>query len=299
MARAKLNDRIDWFPCYAGNLLGALHGMPPDEGYLYTIVLLRIYENWGPCRDTIDALTRRTGITRRKTEAALASLISSGRLVQTADGITSPKATAVMSEQERHFKRMRERASTAGKKSAEKRQQNQPAPPTSGSTKPNRKEEKRNTDSLNGSQTPAPKRVPVSDWPVDYQQRFWTNYPRKTEKKAALAKLDAIKKSGSVPWATFMAGVLRHAAHVRGTEERYIKHPTTWLNRGCWDDQYGPRRPEQKPQSRNGFAAAALELNLGVPDDDDESHGHHPAFETVPTEAPDRSVGFHARSRDD
>lgn len=79
----------------------------------------------------------------------------------------------------------------------------------------------------------------LSDWPTDYRDQFWSRYPRKTEKKAALAKLDAIKKGCVVPWAAFIAGVERHAEHSKGTEERYVKHPTTWLNRGCWDDEYG------------------------------------------------------------
>jgi hypothetical protein len=77
------------------------------------------------------------------------------------------------------------------------------------------------------------------DWPRDYREQFWRAYPRKTEKKSALSKLDAIRKSGRVLWSVFIAGVKRYAAHIVGTEERYIKHPTTWLNRGCWDDEHG------------------------------------------------------------
>lgn len=78
-----------------------------------------------------------------------------------------------------------------------------------------------------------------SDWPTDYREQFWKRYPRKTEKKAALAKLEAICKSAKVPWAVFIAGVDRYCGHVTGHEERYIKHPTTWLNKGCWDDEHG------------------------------------------------------------
>jgi hypothetical protein len=36
---------------------------------------------------------------------------------------------------------------------------------------------------------------PPSDWPKDYREQFWALYPRRTEKKSALAKLDAIKRS--------------------------------------------------------------------------------------------------------
>lgn len=78
----------------------------------------------------------------------------------------------------------------------------------------------------------------LTDWPTDYREQFWKIYPRKTEKKSAMAKLEAVRKS-SVPWARFINGVKRYATSMVGTEERYVKHPTTWLNRGCWDDEYG------------------------------------------------------------
>lgn len=100
-----------------------------------------------------------------------------------------------------------------------------------------------------------------SDWPKDHREQFWSTYPRKTEKQAAMSKLDAIRKSRTVPWAVLFAGVMRYAAHVVGTEHRYIKHPTTWLNRGCWDDELGPPRgPDHQRPSRNGRAALALSL---------------------------------------
>lgn len=92
--------------------------------------------------------------------------------------------------------------------------------------------------------------VPMADWPKDYQEQFWRNYPRKTEKKAALAKLDAIRKSGTVRWAAVIGGLLRFVQHCKAsrTEERYIKHPTTWLNRGCWEDEHGPPTPPSAPR---------------------------------------------------
>ncbi len=96
---------------------------------------------------------------------------------------------------------------------------------------------------------------PVSDWPSDYRDQFWGSFPRKTEKKAAMAKLEAVKKSGLIPWARFIAGVYRYRDHSAGTEERYIKHPTTWLNRGCWDDEH-PERKQQSPGEGRSYPAS-------------------------------------------
>lgn len=279
MAKAKLSDRLDWFPCYPGNLLGAISGMPAEEGYTYVIVLLRIYESWGPCKDTIDALARRTGFTKRKIEVALGSLFSSGRLVQTDAGITSPKADEVMRDQEATVERMRKRASEAGKKSAEKRQQNQPEAPTKDEPKPGtspaqvnrkvRKEDKR--DSPNGESIAPPARA--SDWPKDYEAQFWGTYPRRTEKKAALAKLEAIKKSGTVPWAVFFAGVMRFAAKCEREriEDRFIKQPTTWLNRGCWDDEIGKGQRPADTRRGGGFSDVLDLLNHQPHEDADAS----------------------------
>ena len=36
-----------------------------------------------------------------------------------------------------------------------------------------------------------------------------------------------------------LAGRMRYAAAMAGNELRYIKHPTTWLSKGCWADEHG------------------------------------------------------------
>jgi hypothetical protein len=119
-----------------------------------------------------------------------------------------------------------------------------------------------------GSKIQTPERelalVDGSDWPKDYQDQFWSRYPRRTEKKAAMAKLDAIRRHQTVAFADLMAGVDRYIAYTKGTEERYIKHPTTWLNRGCWDDEHAKARADQvNGHSRNGFAELISEMQYG------------------------------------
>lgn len=116
-----------------------------------------------------------------------------------------------------------------------------------------------------------------SEWPSDFREQFWTAYPRRTEKKSAIAKLEAIKRGGTVGWDTFMAGVLRYARHMAGTEERYLKHPTTWLNRGCWDDELSarpePTRPPDRP--RNGGNAFARMAHDATMEELDGRRSHH------------------------
>jgi hypothetical protein len=80
----------------------------------------------------------------------------------------------------------------------------------------------------------------ADDWPDDFGDAFWQAYPRKTEKLAAMRKLAMLRKSGIVTFADLMAGVKRYADAMRHTEPKYVKHPTTWLNAGCWADEINP-----------------------------------------------------------
>lgn len=78
------------------------------------------------------------------------------------------------------------------------------------------------------------------DWPEDYQDRFWREYPRRIAKKAAMRALEKVKREG-VLWLKLIAAVRLYAQHcaARG-EPEYIKHPATWLNGGCWEDELTP-----------------------------------------------------------
>ena len=255
------SERLPWFPCEPGPLLGALAGMRAPKQLVYLTILLRIYENGGACPDTVDALATRMRLNRKVVTESMDELVREGRLFVTDDGIRNPKADRVM-ESTITLREKRKRASAkAGSASAEKRKENQ----QTNSTKrceivdqPSthlhlHKQEEDSLFSIENrvpgsdpeSDKPKVAALPLSDWPADYREQFWSGFPRKTEKKSAMAKLDAIKKSGLIPWARFIAGVFRYRNHSAGTEERYIKHPTTWLNRGCWDDEH----PEQKQQS--------------------------------------------------
>lgn len=75
-----------------------------------------------------------------------------------------------------------------------------------------------------------------SDWPTDSGERFWESYPRRIAKKAAMVALERVRKSGEVPFEILISAVGVYARSVVGKDMQYVKHPTTWLNQGCWDD---------------------------------------------------------------
>jgi hypothetical protein len=249
-----MDERLPWFPCKPSNLLGALAGMKPHVGYTYAVVLLRIYEMGGCCPDAAEAMALRTHLNIRLVRDALATLVGAGKLVQTDQGYRNPVADSVLLEMTESKKRLSAAGKAGGLRSAKKRNEINKGTVSHASPMP-----KQGSSKLHKQLQDSPKGESDSaSWPADYREQFWSNYPRKTEKKEALVKLDKVRKSGTVSWAVFLAGVMRHAAAVATTEERYIKHPTTWLHRGCWDDVYGPpRSPPPRPGLR-GFAAIAM-----------------------------------------
>lgn len=75
--------------------------------------------------------------------------------------------------------------------------------------------------------------TPASDVHFD---AFWEVYPRSIAKKEAMKKFDKAVKDGANPQA-IIDGAKAYAGSVAGKEQKYIAHPTTWLNQGRWEDQ--------------------------------------------------------------
>lgn len=90
------DDRLPWFPCEPAKLLGALSAMKPHVGYTYWIVCLRCYDVGGACPDSLDALARRTGYSKRIVTEALDVLFRSGKLVRDPGGILNPYASSII-----------------------------------------------------------------------------------------------------------------------------------------------------------------------------------------------------------
>lgn len=67
-------------------------------------------------------------------------------------------------------------------------------------------------------------------------EQFWKIYPRKISKWAARKKIEIVLRKWIEPqllidWAN------KYALACKDKEQQYIKHPTTWLNRECRDDE--------------------------------------------------------------
>lgn len=72
---------------------------------------------------------------------------------------------------------------------------------------------------------------------TDDFENFWHTYPRRIEKKSAFKAWRTALKSGATA-DEITAGAARYAKYRAGEPERFTKHPSTWLNQGCWEDEY-------------------------------------------------------------
>ena len=67
---------------------------------------------------------------------------------------------------------------------------------------------------------------------------WWKECPRKVSKLDAEKSFYRLLESGSVTFDELLAGMKRYAEYCRDKDEQFIKHPSTWLNQGCWVDEY-------------------------------------------------------------
>jgi hypothetical protein len=70
-------------------------------------------------------------------------------------------------------------------------------------------------------------------------EKFWRAYPKRVAKGAAFKAFAKATEGGTDPEA-LIAGAERYANERVGQEDRFTKHPATWLNGGCWEDEPAP-----------------------------------------------------------
>lgn len=77
-------------------------------------------------------------------------------------------------------------------------------------------------------------------------EKFWKLYPNKKSKQKAANIFKEVIDEKKATFREIMDGVKNYALEVeqKDTPKKYIKHPTTWLNQGCWTDDYDLEVPE-------------------------------------------------------
>ncbi len=64
---------------------------------------------------------------------------------------------------------------------------------------------------------------------------FWAAYPRRIAKFKARTAFDKALKHSTAE--EIIAGARRYAKEREGQDPQFTKHPATWLNGGCWEDE--------------------------------------------------------------
>lgn len=104
-------------------------------------------------------------------------------------------------------------------------------------------------------------------WPANFGDLIWQRYPKRVDKKAGMAALDAEHRRDRLPWDHLIAGIDRLIAN---TEPQFVPSLERWLKKERWNDEYG-RRPTGPPrQSQPTFADIARDFDhqmQGSPDD--------------------------------
>lgn len=78
----------------------------------------------------------------------------------------------------------------------------------------------------------------VSDYQQDRFDQFWSSYPKKVGKQAALKAWKKLRPNKDLHSKIMVAVESQKKSEQWKTENgRYIPNPTTWLNQGRWDDE--------------------------------------------------------------
>ena len=103
-------------------------------------------------------------------------------------------------------------------------------------------------------------------------ESFWKFYPRKVSKSDALKSWNKINPDQQL-MAKIYEGLTKYHASEDWAREagKYIKHPATWLNHGCWNDEPKPASNVIKLNRHSGFDQA--DYNDGLDAREDGTHG--------------------------
>ncbi len=93
---------------------------------------------------------------------------------------------------------------------------------------------------------------------------FWSIYPRRVAKLNAERAYNRAISQGAKP-EEILEGVKKYVRHIqeKEIELKFIKHATTFLNGGCWMDEYEANMPKSEERPSNVSYLADLWRRVG------------------------------------
>jgi hypothetical protein len=98
-------------------------------------------------------------------------------------------------------------------------------------------------------------------------ESWWQQYPRKVEKPSALKAYARVIKNKEATSAELLSGAMRYAAERASQDAKFTKHPTTWLNKGCWNDEPAPASQHHRKSETPSRADSAVDGMRGYFED--------------------------------
>ncbi|WP_314711985.1 hypothetical protein [Propionibacterium acidifaciens] len=92
---------------------------------------------------------------------------------------------------------------------------------------------------------------------------FWASYPRRVDKKPARKAWRAARRRA--PAAQIIAAAAEYTRQVQaaGTQPRFVKHPSTWLNADGWTETEHTPPPALTRADQNTLAAIGRSARTG------------------------------------
>jgi uncharacterized protein YdaU (DUF1376 family) len=91
-----------WFKCYPGDFLGGVSELSPAEGWVYTIILMRMYDEAAPVPDDAKRIARRCNMRLPTCQRAIDQLVAANKLIRRDGFLINERALEVI--EERHKK---------------------------------------------------------------------------------------------------------------------------------------------------------------------------------------------------
>lgn len=106
---------------------------------------------------------------------------------------------------------------------------------------------KSDTDKIREDKKRIEKKINKKRFSVEFEN-WWAEYPNKKSRQEAQRIFEKLMSENRVTFDELLAGAKAYAEHCRRekTDQHYIKHPSTWLNQGCWADEYAPTKPQNR-----------------------------------------------------
>lgn len=218
-------SKIPWFKCFPSDFLNGVSTLSPHEGWVYAIILMRIYDEDGPIPDKPEQIARRCNMRLYQCKKAIDTLVDEGKLIRENGYLANDRANKVLVERHELAKKSSRAAAARWEKAKKK--------PNKINGTPMQAQCERNADAM-PVRSQKPEARSQKDINSDFED-WYQHYPRKVGRGQAER---AFKKAlNETDLQTLIATTRSYAEQCIGKDAQFIKHPSTWLNGKCWLDE--------------------------------------------------------------